>query len=69
MRKSFFYLFLFFAMAWLVLPAFSGEARLLRQPTISKDHVAFVYANDIWVVSRAGGNIPPLCGCGQRMDS
>ncbi|UCC39889.1 MAG: PD40 domain-containing protein [Candidatus Aminicenantes bacterium] len=56
MRKSFFYLFLFFAMVWLVLPAFSEEARLLRQPTISKDHVAFVYANDIWIVSRTGGN-------------
>lgn len=56
MRKSFFYSFLILAMIWLVLPAFSDEARLLRQPTISKDNVAFVYANDIWVVSRAGGS-------------
>jgi tricorn protease len=56
MRKTFFYLFLLFALAWLVLPGFSSEARLLREPTISKDNIAFVYANDIWVVSRAGGS-------------
>ena len=45
-----------FAVVALALPALSGEARLLREPTISKDYVAFVYANDIWIVSRAGGS-------------
>ncbi len=29
--------------------------RLLRQPTVSRDQIAFVYANDIWIVSRRGG--------------
>jgi len=34
-----------------------GEpTRMLRSPTISATHVAFVYANNIWVVERAGGN-------------
>ena len=30
--------------------------RLLRQPTISADHIVFVYANDLWQVSRSGGD-------------
>lgn len=30
--------------------------RLLRQPTISGDRVAFAYANDLWVVGREGGS-------------
>lgn len=30
--------------------------RLLRQPTISKDHIAFVYANDLWIVDLREGN-------------
>ncbi len=31
-------------------------ARLLRQPAVSERHVAFVYADDIWVVDREGGD-------------
>ncbi len=29
--------------------------RLLRHPTVSESHVAFAYANDLWIVSRDGG--------------
>ena len=29
--------------------------RLLRQPTISNDQIVFVHANDLWIVSKAGG--------------
>jgi Tol biopolymer transport system component len=29
--------------------------RLLRQPTVSRDLVAFEYGGDLWVVSRNGG--------------
>ena len=32
------------------------ETLLLRQPTISADHVAFVYAGDIWIADRDGGS-------------
>ena len=28
---------------------------LLRMPTVSAEHVVFVYANDLWVVGRGGG--------------
>jgi tricorn protease len=33
-----------------------SETRLLRSPAVSATHIAFVYANNIWVVERAGGN-------------
>lgn len=36
--------------------AASSPTRMLRSPSISATHVAFVYANNIWVVERAGGN-------------
>ncbi len=32
-----------------------GPTRLLRQPTVSDSHVAFAYANDVWIVARDGG--------------
>jgi tricorn protease len=31
------------------------DARLLRQPDVSATEIAFVYAGDIWVVSKQGG--------------
>jgi tricorn protease len=33
-----------------------AETRLLRSPAVSATHIAFVYANNIWTVERAGGN-------------
>ena len=30
--------------------------RMLRQPTVSQTHIAFVHANDIWLTGRDGGN-------------
>ncbi|HVJ28362.1 MAG TPA: PDZ domain-containing protein [Vicinamibacterales bacterium] len=51
---------------WLALPALTVAAlsaapngeptKLLRSPAISASHIAFAYANNIWVVERAGGN-------------
>ena len=32
-----------------------GPTRLVRQPTVSATHIAFAYANDLWIVDRAGG--------------
>ncbi|GAB3245606.1 S41 family peptidase [Chitinimonas naiadis] len=32
------------------------QTLLLRQPSVSRDHIAFVYAGDIWVSDRAGRN-------------
>ena len=36
------------------------DTRLLRMPTISDNHIAFVYANDIWVADRDGNNVRRL---------
>ncbi len=33
-----------------------AQTRLLRTPTVSDRHIAFAYANNIWIVERAGGN-------------
>ena len=38
-----------------VSPANGGATRLLRTPTVSATQIAFAYANNIWVVERAGG--------------
>src|SRR5580700_5455728 len=38
------------------IPAASGPGtRMLRQPTVSATQIAFAYANNIWIVERAGG--------------
>lgn len=49
------------AVAWmtsgLAQAAAAAEPTLmLRQPAISKDHLAFVYAGDLWLADRNGGN-------------
>lgn len=44
-------------------PAFadtSPNAAMLRYPDVSAEHIAFVYANDVWLVPRAGGAAAPL---------
>jgi len=37
-----------------------NETLLLRKPTVSADHVAFVYAGDIWIANRHGGDATRL---------
>src|SRR5205814_868418 len=39
----------------LVKGAAGPGTRLLRSPTVSATHIAFAYANNIWIVERAGG--------------
>ena len=34
--------------------------QLLRQPTLSNQHIVFVYANDLWIVNRTGGDAQRL---------
>ncbi|MBN1504043.1 MAG: PD40 domain-containing protein, partial [Candidatus Eisenbacteria bacterium] len=45
-----------------VAPAFAVEphAGMLRFPDVSAAHIAFVYANDVWLVPREGGVATPL---------
>ena len=33
----------------------AAQTKLLRTPSVSERHIAFAYANNIWVVDRAGG--------------
>jgi len=46
-----------FLVSVIALSAFGqDETLLLRQPTVSADYVAFVYAGDIWIADRSGGS-------------
>ncbi|MCP4895757.1 MAG: protease [bacterium] len=45
-------------------PASAEETRLLRNPDISSDHIAFVYANDVWVAKRSGSSARRLTTSG-----
>ncbi len=40
---------------YLAMAADDGGTRMLRSPTVSSTHIAFTYANNIWIVERAGG--------------
>jgi tricorn protease len=51
---------LILALAPIFASAQSGNATLFRQPTINKNEIVFVYANDLWRVSRNGGNAERL---------
>jgi tricorn protease len=50
------------ALLFLVPGAASAQidARMFRQPTVSQAQIAFVYAGDIWIVSRKGGTATRL---------
>lgn len=37
-----------------------NDTRLLTQPAVSKDHVAFVYADDLWICDHTGKNVRRL---------
>lgn len=41
-------------------PANQPGAGMLRWPDVSKTHIVFSYANDLWVVPKAGGVASPL---------
>ncbi len=38
------------------------NAGMLRFPDVSTDHICFVYANNIWIVSKTGGEARPIAG-------
>jgi len=38
----------------------SGKPLLLRMPTLSRTHIVFVYAGDLWIVARDGGEASRL---------
>ena len=38
------------------VPSIRRETFLLKQPTLSASHVAFLYAGDVWLADLDGGN-------------
>lgn len=46
------------ALAWMTsgLAQAAEPTLMLRQPAVSKDHLAFVHAGDLWLADRHGGN-------------
>ncbi len=40
--------------------ATAGDTRMLEQPAVSAQHVAFAYAGDLWVAQRDGSNVRRL---------
>ncbi len=44
-----------FLAATIAAPAQAQDTRLLRYPDVSKDHIVFTYAGDLWTVARTGG--------------
>jgi tricorn protease len=44
--------------------AWSATPLLLRNPSLSEDRIAFLYANDIWTVAREGGEARRLTSVG-----
>src|SRR6185503_3914412 len=55
MKKFFFSLSFLFGAFFLTVAAQASGPLLLQTPTLSKTHIAFAYAGDLWIVSRDGG--------------
>lgn len=48
---------IFFSLSFLLIAFVSAQGTmLLRQPSISSEHIVFVNANDLWIVDRSGGD-------------
>lgn len=45
----------------------SGEARLMRYPDISGNHIGFIYADKLWVVGDDGGNARTIAVPGSEL--
>ena len=49
-------------------PAQAAEPLLLRHPSLSQDKIAFLYADDVWTVSREGGEARRLTSVNSVVD-
>jgi tricorn protease len=62
------FLLLFFT-AGLGQVSFAQEATLFQKPTVNRTHIVFVYAGDLWIVPREGGDAKRLTtGIGEETD-
>ncbi len=48
--------------------AFAAAPLLLRNPSLSRDHIAFLYADDVWTVPRDGGEAARLTSTNAVVD-
>jgi tricorn protease len=62
MSRTFFVVLALFLFSAAALPAegVTPDAVMLRYPDVSADRIVFLYANDLWTVSRDGGAASPL---------
>jgi tricorn protease len=62
MKKSLIAISMLIGLMSLPLVAFgqTGTTLLMRNPTLSRTHIAFSYAGDLWTVSREGGEASRL---------
>ncbi len=50
-------------------PGFAQDSTLFQQPTVNGTHIVFVYAGDLWIVPREGGDAQRLTtGVGEETD-
>jgi tricorn protease len=69
MKNSLARLFLIVAAFCCALSAHAAGPLLMQKPTLSKTHIAFSYAGDLWLVSREGGEARLLTsGDGTKTD-
>jgi len=69
MKNSFVRLFLMVAVFVSALGAHAAGPLLMQKPTLSKTHIAFAYAGDLWLVPRDGGEARLLTsGAGTKSD-
>lgn len=56
MKKTYYRLLFFISAILISFSAWPQGTMLLRQPTISNTDIVFVYANDLWIVAKDGGD-------------
>ena len=69
MKKFFSPLWVFFAILASTLSVHAAGPLLMQKPALSKTHIAFAYAGDLWLVAREGGEARLLTsGSGTKSD-
>jgi tricorn protease len=54
----------------LALCSAQDQPKLFRNPTVSRTHIVFSYAGDLWIVAREGGNATRLTAApGEETDA
>jgi tricorn protease len=68
MKRLFSALFLIFAIVLCTVGAYATGPLLLQKPSLSKTHIVFTYAGDLWSVPREGGEARLLTSGGGLKD-